>query len=139
MREIIDARNTNPRKYASESALQIEIVSHAMNLIGRYPEVALLHAIPNGDWRGPSVAQKLKAEGVKPGIPDLFLPVPRGGFHGFYIELKKGRGTVSPEQWSVMMELHAHGYFVRIFNDSARAISTIRDYLENNILRSKKS
>jgi hypothetical protein len=136
---MIDARLKNPRPYPSESALQIELVSHAFNLIGRYPEIALLHAIPNGDWRGPSVAQKLKAEGVKRGIPDLCLPVPRGGYHGLYIELKKGRGVVSPEQWAVMRELDSHGYLVRIFNDAHHALFFIRQYLEYDILRSKKS
>jgi hypothetical protein len=131
----IDHRLPKPERYPSESALQIAVVAAAMGLMGEYPEVGLLHSIPNGDWRGPRVAQKLKAEGVLPGIPDLFLPVPRGGYHGLYIELKNGRGHVSREQWRVMAELHAHGYLVRILNDLPMAIILIRRYLEYSILR----
>ena len=131
----IDHRIPRPERYPSESALQIAVVAGAMRMVGEHPEVALLHAIPNGDWRGPRVAQRLKAEGVKPGIPDLFLPVPRGGYHGLYIELKNGRGTVSREQWVVMGVLQAHGYLVRILNDLPMALILIRSYLEYQVLR----
>jgi hypothetical protein len=136
MRSEIDIRLPKPtHAYPSESALQIAVVSHALNLMGEFPEVALLHSIPNGDWRGPGVAKKLKAEGVKPGIPDLCLPVPRGGYHSLYIELKKGSGSVRPDQWIVMQELHAHGHLVRLINDAAIAVNLIRKYLEGNINR----
>ena len=45
------------------------------------PGLELLHAIPNGGDRDVRVATKLKAEGVKAGVPDLLLPVPASGFH----------------------------------------------------------
>ena len=40
----------------------------------RHPELALLFAIPNGGARDPITGAMLKAEGVKRGVPDLFLP-----------------------------------------------------------------
>ena len=57
----------------------------------RYPELKLLHHIPNGGRRDPIEAKHLKAQGVKPGVPDLCLPVARGNFHGLYIEMKPKR------------------------------------------------
>ena len=45
----------------------------------RFPELDLLFAIPNGGLRNIRVARKLKSEGVKPGVSDLFLPVARKG------------------------------------------------------------
>lgn len=64
----------------------------------RWPCLCLLHHIPNGGRRDPIEARHLKEQGVKPGVPDLCLPVPRGRFHGLYIELKTQRGHATPEQ-----------------------------------------
>lgn len=58
----------------------------------RYPVLPLLHAIPNGGHRLKAVAGKLRAEGVKAGIPDVHLPVARNGFHSLYIEMKRTKG-----------------------------------------------
>lgn len=51
-------------------------------------ELALLHHIPNGGARSKATAGRLKAEGVKAGIPDICLPVPKNGYGALYIELK---------------------------------------------------
>ena len=77
----------------------------------RYPELALLHAIPNGGSRHPAEARNLKAQGVKAGIPDIFLPVARQGYHGLYIEMKRRKGgRVSVEQKVMLNDLNAQGY-----------------------------
>ena len=39
-----------------------------------YPELRLLYAIPNGGHRHKAMSAELKAEGVKPGVPNLCLP-----------------------------------------------------------------
>ena len=76
------------------------------------PALEWLHAIPNGGSRGDSAKSRqirggaLKAEGVRSGVPDIFLPWPNAGFHGLYIEMKKptqkpkrkGKGGMSEEQ-----------------------------------------
>jgi hypothetical protein len=115
----------------SEADLQSEVVTRSLALAGKFEEIHLLHAIPNGDWRGWGTGKKLKAQGVIPGIPDLNLPVARSGFHGLYIELKKARGSVKADQWEIMEALHRQGHCVRLCNNLEVTLRIIRDYLED--------
>ena len=65
----------------------------------KHPDLALLlFAIPNGGQRHLSVAAKLKAEGVLSGVPDLFLALPSGEFHGLWLELKVGKNKLTDTQ-----------------------------------------
>lgn len=88
---------------------------HALTMYGTaqaVPELRWFYAIPNGGSRGDTAksamirGSALKAEGVKSGVADTFLPVSRCGFGGLYIEMKRpserpkcdGRGGLSDEQ-----------------------------------------
>ena len=51
----------------------------------KWPELELLHHIPNGGSRDVVEAAHMKRQGVKSGVPDLHLPVPRGGYASLYI------------------------------------------------------
>lgn len=65
----------------------------------KYPALRLMFAIPNGGSRHPAEAAHMKAQGVKPGVPDICLPVPVGRYAALYIELKRKKGgRVSDEQ-----------------------------------------
>ena len=131
MRNIIDWRVPNASAWTgSEHKLQVEVVTRSLAYAGKYPEILLLHAVPNGDFRGWGVGVKLKAEGVIPGVPDLCMPVARGGYHGFYMELKKKGGHVRQDQWEFMEALHQQGYFVRVCNSLEVAMEIIINYLE---------
>lgn len=95
-----------------------------------YPELRLLFAIPNGGKRNIGVARKLKLEGVKPGVPDLFLPVARGGYHGLFIEMKRTRGgEVSKAQKAWLKELQSQGYHAVVCNGHNAALKALDDYL----------
>ena len=53
-----------------------------------HEQLRLVFAIPNGGFRHKAVAARMKAEGVEPGIPDIFVSVPKDGFSVMYIEMK---------------------------------------------------
>jgi hypothetical protein len=65
----------------------------------KWPELKWMYAVPNGGARSGSQGATLKAEGLKPGVSDICLPIKRQGYSGFYIEMKKpGGGIESDEQ-----------------------------------------
>jgi len=89
-----------------------------------------LLAIPNGGERNAIVAAKLKAEGVRKGVPDLLLPVARQGFHGLWIELKRTKGSkLSPEQDDWLGYLAKQGYMAVICKGADSAREAIGIYL----------
>ena len=100
----------------------------------RWPELALLHAVPNGGHRHPAVASAMKAEGVKRGVPDLDLPVPRGRWHGLRIEMKAKGGRLAPEQRWWIEKLHEQGYRAVMCVGWEAARDTILDYLDTGSL-----
>jgi len=95
----------------------------------RAPELALLFAIPNGGARHPAVAAKLKAEGVKAGVPDVFLPVPRDEWHGLVIEMKAEGGTTSSEQDQWLYALGEQGYLTTTCWGWVAAAKRVTSYL----------
>lgn len=75
-------------KTNSESAHQKALFAQAAIFIPQYPQLRWLHAIPNGGLRDIKTAARMKAEGSKAGVLDVFFPYPNGGYHGLYIEMK---------------------------------------------------
>lgn len=94
----------------TEHAHQCAVMCWCANNFKTHPELKLLFAIPNGGERNPVVASRLKAEGVKAGVPDLFLPVARHGLHGLFIEMKKPKGQVSMFQAAWIRDLGEQKY-----------------------------
>lgn len=100
----------------------------------RWPELDLLHHIPNGGSRNRVEAARLKAQGVKAGIPDVCLPVPRGPFCGLYIEMKRQQGgTLSPEQKVRINQLRMQGYRVDVCKGFHAAADIIEAYMEGRL------
>lgn len=97
---------------------------------GAHPELAMLYAIPNGGKRPMSVAIQMKRTGTRKGVPDMALPVARGGAHGLYIELKRKKGgRVSPEQVAWMDALTRQGYRCAVCHGFEAARDVILSYL----------
>lgn len=114
------------RTEASEQEAVITICKYMEN---RYPELRLLHHCPNGGKRDRVSAAVLKRQGVKPGVPDLHLPVPKGKYASLYIEMKYGEGRLSKEQKSFLAQAAECGNFVVTCYGQEIALKVIQDYL----------
>lgn len=112
---------------------QVALFHWASLAAGNYPELRRMYAIPNGGMRHRVVAAKLKAEGVKAGVPDVCLPVPRGGYHGLYIEMKKPGGKVSNSQKQWINWLQADGHLAVVCFGFEEAREILLDYLQGVI------
>ena len=77
----------------------------------------------------PSVASAMKREGVRPGVPDLMLPVARCGVHGLFLEMKAGGGRLSALQIRWRDLLTAQGYGVATCFSYEEARQVLIDYL----------
>lgn len=111
----------------------------------------LLFAIPNGGERHAAVAGKMKAEGAKAGVWDLFLPVPdyvrdNSGYtvwHGLYIEMKEpGRrnhanGGLSDKQIDFGKAMDAQGYALAVCYTYEEAFVVLMKYLEGKHERAR--
>lgn len=85
-----------------------------------YESVRIL-AIPNGGQRSLSTAARLKAEGVCPGVPDLFVPE-----WGLWVEMKRAKGgKLSPDQKDWAEYLDYCGYAVIVGHGQADAIEQV--------------
>ena len=94
-------------------------------------------AIPNGANKKSWAARaSFKAEGLRPGVPDLMIPLPTKTYHGLFIEMKRLKKTypkISEEQrdWNVL--LNKNGYCAMICYGAAEAIKCIEMYLNDEI------
>lgn len=123
----IDRQKLVPREDVEQAAL----FSWAGYSEGKYPELKLLFAIPNGGYRPIKVAIGMKETGTKSGVPDVFLPVSKQGFHGLFIEMKRVQGgAVSANQKMWITALAHQGYCVEVCKGFEAARDTIINYLE---------
>lgn len=118
----------------------------------RLPMLKWMHAIPNGGGRSIVTATNLKAEGVKSGVSDVFLPYAMktalntkqagAGWiwkHGLYIEMKKPKrgkkeaGKTSNKQDEFRDDMRAAGYACAVCFTWVEASETIEAYLRGEI------
>ena len=121
----------------SESGNQQALLCWAQQNMKQYPELKWLFAIPNGGYRDKITAAKLKAEGVKSGVPDLCLLVRRGSHAAsLWIELKRpksadksaGKARDSQNEWIMQARSQGHAAMICIGWEHARDM--IISYLE---------
>jgi hypothetical protein len=96
------------------------------NLVYRIP---LAWAIPNGGKRHPAVGRKLREEGVRPGVPDVFIAIPVPDYSGLFLEFKSRRGAVTAEQKNLHQYLRNMGYAVEVVRSVDEAITITENYL----------
>lgn len=139
----------------SEHASQVALFAWAALSVGKYPALAYMFAIPNGGLRDIRVASSLKAEGVKSGVPDIFLPYPLWthtipsednptGKHliykaGLFIEMKQEKyrnrknGGCSEEQINFIEYVKGAGYYCKVCYNWEEARDTLVNYLEGRL------
>lgn len=114
------------REGLEQAALMVEIAL-------RHPKAAkLIYHVPNGGHRHVLVAKELKKQGVRAGVPDLVLPMARGGFFGLYIEFKAtppNDAPVSANQDAYIQALTEQGYLAIVCRGHIDALEAIRAYL----------
>lgn len=81
--------------------------------------------VPNEGKRSPKTGKRFKRMGMKPGVPDLCIPVARRGYHGLFIEMKYGSNKLTEKQAEWLTLLNENGYKAVCcygFDDAMRAI-----------------
>jgi hypothetical protein len=117
---------------------QVALFQWAGALANKYPALNNVFAIPNGGHRHIGAAVKLKAEGVKAGVPDICLAYPAFfdgdnceiKFCGLYIEMKSENGRATPEQLSWLLRLEQARYKTVLCHKWTEAALAICNYLE---------
>lgn len=108
------------------------------------PQLVWFHAIPNGGSRGDNKkaamirGAQLRAEGVRKGVADTFLPVPNQTKAGLYIEMKKpsqkpktdrGAGGLSKDQIAFRDFVVANHYEWHVCYHWQEAVAVLKQYL----------
>lgn len=112
-----------------EAGFQVAVFEWATLMQGRWPELRFMYHCPNGGSRNKIEAIHLKAQGVKAGVPDIFLPSARHSYHGLYIEMKAGKNKPTAAQLEYLEYLTEAGYLCEVCYNSIEAINTIKEYL----------
>lgn len=102
-----------------------------------YPLARYAYAIPNGGKRDIVTASRLKAEGVKAGVPDIHFPASMliagtdQRYLTLYIEMKAGDGRASTDQNEWHSFLRGAGHAVCVCWGWRAAVACFQDYVSN--------
>lgn len=120
----------------TEHAEQVEFFRQLQARMKQHPLLGLAYAVPNATRTSINVARRMKAEGVKSGVPDVHFPVGRGGYLSLYIEFKarpyrhpdtgreiRQRPSLEQRAWHIALEKEGHLVIVSEgWEDAIRAI-----------------
>ncbi len=125
----------------SESSQQKALFAWAALSVGTYPQLAFMFAVPNGFFATIAQKGKMKAEGLRSGVPDVFLPAQGNGipYLGLFIEMKiekyrnRKNGGCSGEQIKFMNYATNAGYYCRVCYNWEEARDVIISYLTEEL------
>jgi hypothetical protein len=96
-----------------------------------YPGANLVTwATPNAARRSPQMAAMMKAEGLRSGVPDVFMAMPRGEYHGLFLEFKSHTGRLTENQKVYVINLRNMGYQVEVVRSFDEARLIVVKYME---------
>lgn len=113
----------------SETQEQIWLFEWAETQVARYPELQLMFHVPNEGKRSVVLGRQMKRMGLKTGVPDVILPVPKGRYHGLAIEMKSLKGKPTAAQLIWIENLRAVGWRAAICHGWKDAADTVWAYL----------
>lgn len=128
---MIQTKKKSPRRastllpHSDEDSIQSACVFWFGMQFPRYRR--LIHHSPNEDAY--KHAQRANAMGMQKGFPDIFIAVPRGAYHGLFVEMKTPKGKVSPEQKEMLSLLASQGYLAVIARGTASFIKVVNEYM----------
>lgn len=111
-----------------EHKLQVQICRW-LDLTQNFP----FFAIPNGGARHYLVAVKLKMEGVKRGVADMFWMISNDKWKGLFVEVKTTKGVKSEYQREFEKQAIKHGYYYAVVKSIDDCIDLIEKYKLNQI------
>ena len=117
--------STTARAGPTEAQHQEALFEFLARLEQRDPRAALIFHVPNGGARHKATAARLKAQGVRPGVPDVLAPIAAHGHHGLALELKRRGGRLAAHQEAWLDALEAQGWRCVVawqWEDAAREI-----------------
>lgn len=119
-----------PRRHeeADQQAMFMEWCRWAAKHTSDYPMLRLIHCSLNGVKLSATQACRAKQQGMLKGVCDLFLPVPKKGFNGLFLEMKSETGRVTPEQSRFMRDVVDMGYDAHVCYSAKEAIAVIQGY-----------
>lgn len=89
----------------------------------------LCFAVPNGGARNTLEAARLKAEGVRAGVADILICVPRGGYGCLGLEFKTARGRQSDAQKAWQAAFEQAGNMYAVVRSVGEAADVVRKYM----------
>jgi len=89
-----------------------------------------MYHVPNEGKRSALTGNRLKQAGLKPGVPDIVLPVARGGYIGLYIELKYGRNKATENQKDWLRGLRDQRHLTSVCYGWEQAKDLIEAYMK---------
>ncbi len=113
-----------------EETEQINLFRWAAFAENKYPELKLMYHVPNEGKRSAITGSRLKQAGLKPGVPDIVLPVARGGYIGLYIELKYGKNKLTENQKDWLGGLRVESHLTAVCYGWEQAKELIESYLK---------
>ena len=133
------AEKDTAKRLMREAKEQAALIKWAalMAVSGKYHGIGYMFAIPNGAYlqgdarRRAMQWSKLRQQGVRSGVSDLFLPVPTDHYAGLWIEMKAPKpfdAAVSDEQADWIAAMQEHGYAAYVAYGWTHAVEIIDLY-----------
>lgn len=112
-----------------EARIQTEFFNQVPLFFPTLPD-RLLFAVPNGGSRHKIEAANMKRQGVKRGVADVILQVPKKGYASLCLEFKTLTGKQSDEQKEYQRQVELAGSKYVVVRSVQQAIRVVQEYLK---------